>query len=90
MWDVIAFEGLLGWGGVDMCSQVFWVCMWGLAAQKACPTAAKMLQTPHLLVSSLVQLTEAADDVHEMKWGESFVAEILCQVFLKLYAAAVL
>lgn len=49
-----------------------------------------MLRTPHVLVLSLVQLTEAADDVHEMKWGESFVAEILCQVFLKLYAAAVL
>lgn len=42
------------------------------------------------MVLSLVQLTEAVDDAREMKWGESFVAEILCQAFLKLYAAAVM
>lgn len=60
------------------------------ASAKSCPTANKLLQAPHVLVLSLVQLTEAADDVHEMMWGESFVAEILCQVFLKLLAAAVL
>lgn len=60
------------------------------ASAKSCPAADKMLQTPHVLVLSLMQLTEAADDVHEIKWGESFVAEILCQVFLKFYAAAVL
>lgn len=60
------------------------------ATAKSCPTANKMWQTPHVLVLSLVQFTEAADDVREMKRGESFVAEILCQVFLKLCAAAVL
>lgn len=60
------------------------------ASAKSCPTADKMWQIPHVLVLSLVQFTGAADDVCEMKRGESFVAEILCQVFLKLYAAAVL
>ena len=49
-----------------------------------------MFQTPFVSVLSLVQLAEVTDDVHEMKWGGSFVAEVLCQVFLKSYAAAVL
>lgn len=37
------------------------------ASAKSCPAADKMLQTPHVLVLSLMQLTEAADDVHEIK-----------------------
>lgn len=65
MWDIIAFEGLLRRNG-DVQTSFLNVHV-STASAKSCPTADKMLQTPHVLVLSLVQLTEAADDVHEMK-----------------------
>lgn len=60
-----------------------------IGSARNCPTD-KMFQTPLVLALSLVQLAVVSDDMHEMKRGGSFVAEVLCQVFLKLFAAAVL